>query len=247
MRAMKWIPLAALAAIAFAMAIHGPIAQPAGYHDFADTRAWIGMARAADVLSNLPFAIVGLWGLARLRSPRRDLPREAAIAYRLFFIALIATAMGSGYYHLAPDDARLVWDRLPIAVACAALVAAVHAESGGSHHPRVFLAAWTAAAIASVFWWPATGDLRPYLLVQAAPLVLVPLWQWRAAAPRARRIAFGLAIALYVAAKIAEALDRQIYAAAAIVSGHTLKHLVAAAAAALIAATVAGRTARRGL
>ena len=40
---------------------------------------------------------------------------------------------------------------------------------------------------------------------------------------------FGV-LAIYAAAKAAEALDAQIYAVGEIVSGHTLKHLLAAAA-----------------
>ncbi|HET9653348.1 MAG TPA: hypothetical protein VFP36_14200 [Usitatibacter sp.] len=235
---LGWMPAAALVAIAVLMAMHGPIAQPAGYHDFADTRTWLGVPRAADVLSNLPFAVVGAWGLWSMRRSRA-LPAAASAAYALFFVSLALTALGSGYYHLAPDDARLVWDRLPIAVACAALVAAVCAETrSGSYGVLAF---WLVAAVGSVFWWAATADLRPYLLVQAAPLVLVPLWQWQAALPSPRRLAFALAIGLYVLAKVAEVLDRGIFQAAGMMSGHTLKHLLAALAAAVIASDLRRR------
>ena len=83
-----------------------------------------------------------------------------------------------------------------------------------------------------------TGDLRPYLLLQGAPLLLVPIWQWQGGAPGRIRVLFGIAIAGYVIAKACEVLDHQILAATGLVSGHTLKHLFAAMAAALI---VAGR------
>jgi hypothetical protein len=34
--------------------------------------------------------------------------------YLVMFAGLSLTAFGSGYYHLAPDNARLVWDRIAI-------------------------------------------------------------------------------------------------------------------------------------
>ncbi|MEO7744407.1 MAG: hypothetical protein ABIR98_15835 [Usitatibacter sp.] len=96
-------------------------------------------------------------------------------------------------------------------------------------------------APASVWWWTATADLRPYLLLQGAPLVLIPLWQARGQTPLAERAAFGFAILLYVAAKIAELGDHAIYEALGAISGHTLKHLLAAAASVVIAASLVAR------
>ncbi len=43
-----------------------PIPQPLSYHNFADHRAWLGIPNFGDVVSNLPFAIVGLWALIAL-------------------------------------------------------------------------------------------------------------------------------------------------------------------------------------
>jgi len=221
---LRFVPEALIALIAVAMLVHGPIAQTARYHDFADVSVWLGIGHAADVLSNLPFAIVGIWALLR---------RRAGAAWTAFDAALVLTAIGSAYYHASPDDARLVWDRLPIALACAALLAAVHSEMRGrAEMPK--LAALCAAAVASVVWWHVTGDLRPYLLLQGAPLLLVPFWQWQGGAPRRARALFGIAIAGYVAAKACEVFDHEILAAATVVSGHTLKHLLAAAAALMI-------------
>jgi hypothetical protein len=222
---MRWLPSAVIALAALAMLLHGPIPQLRDYHAFADARSWLGIPHAGDVLSNIPFAWVGLWALARRRS---------TLAWAAFDVALVLTAIGSSYYHLAPDDARLVWDRLPIALACAALLAAVHERTDAPRHTTLRLAALCAVAAASVAWWRATGDLRPYLLLQGAPLVLLPLWQWRARVPRRERILFALAIAAYVVAKILEVLDRAAFEAIGVVSGHTLKHLFAAAGAALL-------------
>jgi hypothetical protein len=221
---LRFVPGTVIAMIVVAMLIHGPIAQPARYHDFADVSEWLGIEHAADVLSNLPFAIVGMWALLR---------RRAGAAWTAFDAALVLTAIGSGYYHASPDDARLAWDRLPIALACAALLAAVHSEMR-DRAAVPMLAALCAAGVATVVWWRVTGDLRPYLLLQGAPLLLVPFWQWQGGARPRARIMFGIAIAGYVAAKACEVFDHEILEAVAVVSGHTLKHLLAAAAALMI-------------
>ena len=222
---LRWLPSVVIGLAALAMALYGPIPQLRNYHAFADSRTWLGIPHAGDVLSNVPFAVVGLWALAK----RRD-----TVAWTVFDIALVSTAVGSSYYHLAPDDARLVWDRLPIALACAALLVAVYERTDAPRHTMLRLAALCTFAVVSVLWWRETGDLRPYLLLQGAPLVLLPLWQWRARVPRRERVMFALAIAAYVVAKLFETFDRATFEALGAVSGHTLKHLFAAAGAALI-------------
>lgn len=114
-----------------AMGLHGPIHQLADYHHFADQRGWLSTPHAADVLSNIGFAVVGLWGLFQLNHGVLVRSRGHA-GHNLFFAALLLTALGSGWYHLAPDNARLVWDRLPIALACAGLVSAIWREHLGA-------------------------------------------------------------------------------------------------------------------
>lgn len=235
----RWIPTAVMLALIAAMLLHGPIAQLEHYHQFADVRALAGIPNAADVLSNAGFAVVALWGFWMLHGKRHDPSLERAWpAYAVFLAAILLTAFGSGFYHLAPDNARLVFDRLPIALACAGLLAAVRAETHESQ-PGWVLPALMAAAVASVLWWSFTetlgaGDLRPYLLVQFAPLLVIPIWQWLYASPRADRIAFGIAIGLYVLAKVFELNDRAVLDALGFVSGHTIKHLLAIAAAAVL-------------
>jgi len=237
----------ALSAIAIAMLAHGPIPQLAHYHEFADTRSLLGLPNAGDVLSNAGFALVAAWGFAVLAPRSRD-PRLARSwpGYALFLAALALTAAGSAWYHLAPDDARLVWDRLPIALACAGLLAGVYADTHEPPRSRALPLALAIAGAASVLWWSITdargaGDLRPYLFLQAAPLVAIPLWQAGAGARRAERLAFAAAIALYAAAKAFELADRAVFDALGFASGHTLKHLLATAASAAIVASLAAR------
>lgn len=231
------LPLAVTLAAGALLLAHGPIAQLAHYHEFADQSALPGVPHAVDVLSNIGFAAAAAWALLR----RCPLPGAGRDGYRLFLAGLLLTAFGSAFYHLAPDNARLVWDRLPIALACAGLLAAVRAECLSKPDSRTDAWWLGIAAVLSVACWAITGDLRPYLLLQCLPLVLIPLWQWIYEAPRADRIAFGAALALYIAAKFAELADHQLLAALGVVSGHTVKHLLAAAAAGVIVARLVAR------
>ena len=129
-RMINFLPELLIAAAAFGLWLYGPIAQLPHYHEFAEQRVLLGIPDGADVLSNFGFAIVGLWGLYRLWPVQRE-PQLARgwPGYLLFLIALVLTAVGSSFYHLHPDNSRLVWDRLPIALACAGLLAAVCSES----------------------------------------------------------------------------------------------------------------------
>jgi hypothetical protein len=232
-----------------AMLVHGPIVQFDHYHEFADARVWLGMADPGDVLSNLVFALSGIYGLWAVLRPNARMQSSSGVAYACFFAAMLLTAAGSTWYHLAPADDRLIWDRLPIALACAALLVAVWAETltRSAQAALPMLVRMLGAAALSVVWWVWTnehgrGDLRPYLLLQLAPLVLIPIWQAAAGRPAIERRAFALAIALYVAAKLCELEDRLILHALGFVSGHTLKHLLAAAAAGVLAAMLRARS-----
>ncbi|WP_374352579.1 hypothetical protein [Chitinimonas sp.] len=217
-----------------AMAIHGPIVQLPHYHAFADQRPWLGLPHAADVLSNLGFAVAGLAGLSALQR----VGGRQGHGYPLFCLSLVLSAIGSAYYHWAPDDARLMWDRLPIALACAALLLDCWESGRGKAHGGATAMALI-LAVASVLWWhwgnqQGKGDLRPYLLLQGLPLLLIPLWQAGWQRPLAERRAFAIAIACYITAKLLELADLPVLQASGVVSGHTLKHVLASAGAAVI-------------
>lgn len=233
-----WILVALAALLAAALWIHGPIPQWASYHHFADRRAWLAIPNAADVLSNLPFALIGAWWLWAMR----ELPRTPATpAWRAFAVALIATAAGSAIYHWAPDNASLAFDRLPIAWACAALTCAFLAErvNEGWSRGGVMAAVLALASVSVALWWwsEATGrsDLRAYLFVQFLPMLLVPAAlllrlprRFSAAAPD--RAWWGVLLG-YVLAKGLEVADHAVFEHFQGLSGHTLKHLAAAGAA----------------
>ncbi|MBL8386305.1 MAG: hypothetical protein JNM90_24690, partial [Burkholderiales bacterium] len=242
--AALWIALVVLA-VAAVLGWHGPIHQPPRYHDFADTRAWLGIPNAADVLSNLPFLAAGMFGLAAALRLPAQVPSRAA--WGMFFAAVALTTAGSAFYHWAPDTIGLAVDRAPIAWACAWLTLALLAERVDARCGRPAMQALAfVAATASVGLWlrgelTGTGDLRAYLFVQFLPVLLIPLvcgltrggvlgaWDWHGA------------IALYLVAKALEVADAPIFASTGVASGHTLKHLVAALAALWLAQRLAQR------
>lgn len=242
----RHLPLLLTLLLTAAALLHGPIAQFADYHAFADQLTLLGIPHFGDVLSNLGFAVVALWGGWRLAPRRLSHFPLSWPGYALFLAGLLLTALGSGWYHLAPDDHRLLWDRLPIGLACAGLLAGVWADCR-QHDSRLFAALLGLAALAGVLWWyvgalHGGGDLRPYLLLQGLAMLLIPLWQWLYRRPRGERLAFVAAFAFYGLARLTELLDHQIAALLGPLTGHTLKHLLSTAAAALIVAQLTRRS-----
>ncbi|GAA5785951.1 hypothetical protein [Chitiniphilus shinanonensis] len=252
-RRWSWITLLAWASV-LALGLYGPIRQWPDYHQFVGDVALWGTPAALNVWSNLPFLLVGWWGLRQVRRLPRHADDSAWVGWRLFFAGVALTALGSAYYHWAPDDARLVWDRLPIALAAGGLLAAGWAEAGARRWGREAAALAALLAVVSVAWWHFTGlgsdqggDLRPYLWLQLAPLLLVPCWQHRADAPWSERLAMLQAGLCYGLAKVAELGDAVVYdLSGGWLSGHHLKHLLAAAACALLAWMLRQRVARQG-
>lgn len=245
-----------LAALAAAWGLFAPrLAQPQAYHHFADMRALASIPNAGDTLSNLAFLLVGGLGLAFLRreraagaSGRFASPREMR-PWWVFFAGVALTAIGSGWYHLAPDDARLVWDRLPMTIAFMSLLSAVISERVSVRAGDVLLAPLVVLGFASVAWWRGSElagfeNLRPYLAVQFGSIAVILAI---AALYRSRYTHGGVIFALaafYAVAKVLEASDREVYAFGHWLSGHTLKHLAAAAGVYLLLAALERRRPR---
>jgi hypothetical protein len=212
------------------------VAQPLSYHQFADTRTCLSIANFGDVASNLLFAIFGVWGLLFLAgksSAKAFLDRRERWPYVVLFLGILLTAFGSGYYHLMPNNTRLVWDRLPMTIAFMSLISAMIAERIDVTLGVRLLLPLLAIGILSVVQWHfseerGAGDLRFYAAVQvyavAALLLLLLL------PPRYTRTSDLLWLGIfYLLAKALEVGDRPIFAFGHVVSGHTLKHLAAGA------------------
>jgi hypothetical protein len=236
-RAGIW-PFLALALVVGIAALLVPRTDlPPSYHHFADQRSWLGVPNFGDVASNIAFLLAGLWGLAflsRKSSLDRFVDARERWLYLVVFFGMLLTAFGSAYYHLAPDNARLVWDRLPMTIVFMPLVAALIAERVDLNLGLWLLPLLTAIGICSVIQWhwtvrQSTGDVRFYAAVQL--YAVLALFVVLLLPPAYTRGSDLLVVAgFYALAKICEAVDQQIFSVGHLISGHTLKHLAAGAA-----------------
>lgn len=90
-----------------AAAVLPAISQYADYHDFADQREILGLHYFSDVVSNLLFLVAGIWGLIKVNQCGSKLPKAWRFFAVVFFVGFILTFLGSGWYHLHPDNPRL--------------------------------------------------------------------------------------------------------------------------------------------
>lgn len=198
-----------------------PIPQDQGYHDFADQRTLLGVPNFWNVVSNVPFIAVGAVGL-------RQFHRDPLTI--LLFLGILLTGFGSAYYHLDPSDRTLFWDRLPMAISFMAILAVAVTERVNARAGAVLLWPLIAIGVFSLLLWRWTGDLRLYVWVQFFPCLALPLIFLLFPPQYGGTFYWLIAAALYALAKLLEFYDSAIYSAGSMLSGHTLKHLAAAAA-----------------
>jgi hypothetical protein len=223
--------------LAFAAAFLLPaMPQPAEYHDFADKRSALGIDNFLDVATNGAFLLAGLAGLFVVFSGRAcfEFPSERW-PYAVFFVGILLTAAGSAWYHLAPDNETLFWDRLPMTIAFMGLLSSQVVERISARAGILLLGPMLLVGMGSVVYWIATermgaGNVLPYAILQGYAvvvlLILAILHRSRYTRANDLYVIFGW----YVLAKLLEALDAQVLEHSHVVSGHSLKHIAAAAA-----------------
>ena len=232
--------LGLFAVVLFLIAMLEPRPQDPEYHLFADNRAFFGIPNFNDVVSNLGFATAGIVGILLVAGSRHSLfacPPDIR-PYAIFFVAITLVSIGSAYYHWAPSNERLFWDRLPMSMAFMAISSAVVADriDARAGNGWLLLVMLAAGAASLVYWnWTESagrGDLRFYALVQFYPMAALPLII--GLFPRFRYTAgryLAWMILWYASAKVLEHFDGEVFALLGhTVSGHTLKHLAAAVA-----------------
>lgn len=222
--------------------------QPLDYHGFVDDRAIWGVPNFMNVVSNVAFVLAGMAGFAALSVSNAAFSRPGErLTYDVFFAGLTLTGLGSAYYHLDPNNETLFWDRLPMTVAFAGLVAAQVSERMNRRVGVAVLPVLIVIGAASVVYWRATeragaGNVLPYAILQGYTMAAVLLLALTHPSRYSRSGDIYWVFAAYLASKIAEALDAEIWHwTAGLVSGHTLKHLFAA----LCGAIVCGMLLRR--
>jgi hypothetical protein len=225
-----------------------PLPQSQAYHQFADGRTLLGIPNCLDVLSNAAFLVVGLLGLGFLL--RRPQAEEAGgfvagcekVPYAMFFLGLLLTGFGSGYYHWAPDDATLVWDRLPMTLVFTSMLSATIVERVSLRVGLWLLAPMVIAGAASVFYWQRSGNLWPYAAAQYLSIALIGLLLLLFPSRYTRSVDLFWMIGTYGLALVAQALDGAVFGLTHMVSGHTIKHLLAALAVFWVLPMLARRT-----
>jgi hypothetical protein len=212
-----------------------PIPQDLAYHQFADQNSYYSIPHFWNVVSNLPFLLVGILGLIGLAKIEElsGVLLELKKAYIIFFIGIFLTGMGSTYYHWFPDNATLLWDRLPLTISFMAFFVILVGENISLSLARKLFYPLILIGISSVFYWMYTesngeGDLRLYVLVQFLPIVLIPFILWLYPSPFKGQRYIVYVIASYVLAKLAEQFDQQILDFLQLMSGHAIKHVIAA-------------------
>lgn len=235
----KILLIAVIVFVAFVGIFFMPaIKQDPAYHLFVDHRHLLGVDNFWNVMSNLPFITVGLSGLALTYFAKRCVIGKVAEAgatylFTVFFVGLLLTGLGSAYYHYNPTNLTLVWDRLPMTISFMAFFCMVIGYHADMRLAKLLLAPLLVAGIGSVGYWIYTeiggdGDLRPYVLVQFLPLVLVPVLISRSAGEFLKSKTIWAVIGYYALAKLCEHWDAEIYESFLYISGHSVKHLVAA-------------------
>lgn len=235
---MKWQPALLLGVglgVMIVVAMADPVAQDPLYHVFADQRPLVGISNFMNVMSNLPFLFVGMLGWRAIATDEELVTPTTRLAWTIFFFGIGLTAFGSGYFHLKPDNDSLVWDRLPMTIGFMSLVSIVISEYFSLQIGKRLLLPLLFVGIGSVAYWAYTeslgaGDLRPYAIVQFLPMLLIPLTiiLYKTRSDLSRYVWW--MIGFYIAAKVAEQMDDNLYAFGNAISGHTLKHLLASLA-----------------
>ncbi len=244
--ARVWLVVGTAALIVALAMLAPPEFQDEAYHDFAPT-ALFGVADFGIVASNGAFLIVGIWGLWRVGF-RRLAPWPFASPgeywpYLTFFFGVALIALGSAYYHAGPTTATLLWDRLAMTVVFSALLAAYISDR---IHPGVGVAVALPVLLVlgalSMAAWHVTEDLRLYRIVQALPVLLVPMICLLFPG-RVTRVKYAAWMAFWFAlATICDLFDKTVHGWIGF-GGHAIKHVLAAIACATLLAMLqdAGR------
>jgi hypothetical protein len=214
-----------------------PTFDPPAYFEFADRRAWFGIRNSMDVLSNLAFLWVGVYWWKKVSAfPRGRKDYGLAVHFSIYrFVAVVAifTGLGSMWFHWNPNIETLFWDRLPMTLGFSGMIGLIVSDRFSIRAGRRLVLVLAFVAVTHLILWNAgLSDLRPYIVLQYGGILLaVTLVVLRRRAGILENSAIMMAFALYAVAKFFEMKDLTIFEATGQqVSGHTIKHLLAAAA-----------------
>ena len=213
-----------------------PIPQDLNYHDFIDSRELFGIPNFWNVFSNIFFLVVGVVGLYKtLFVQKFYLINEIKIVYSMLFLSCVLIAFGSAYYHWLPNNWTLFWDRLAMSVAFMALFTIVISEYVSLRVGKQVFIPLVCAGIASVVYWYVSetqgqGDLRLYALIQFYPLLLISVILVFFKSRYTYAKSYWAMLFVYGISKLFEYFDALVFEYSGLLSGHTIKHIMAAVA-----------------
>ncbi len=199
-----------------------PLIQNEDYHNFSDNTTLLGIPNFWNVVSNLPFLLVGFLGMFRL-----SVLGKSKLYYHLFFASIALVSIGSGYYHYHPTTQTLVWDRLPMTFAFMALFSIIISEFINEKLGRLLFVPFLSLGVLSIVIWVISADLRYYAMVQFLPLIAIPIILIFYKSTYTLISRYWLVLLFYALAKVFEHFDSIIYDKLVFMSGHTLKHFAA--------------------
>ncbi|MGF1725587.1 ceramidase domain-containing protein [Photobacterium nomapromontoriensis] len=217
-----------------------PITQSRYFYHYADQRSFFGIPHFWNIFSNFGFLLVGYVGLKALRCNSLTIIPQLSSIYHLFFVSLITAFIGSSIYHYSPTPFTLMLDRIPITIGFCSLYCIVLAEHVSLKLAKTMIIPILAYGIISVLYWYMTdvltgrGDMAAYILVQLLPIIHIPMIIALYPSKLGNARYYLMAIGMYGLAKLAESNDEEIYNILGGISGHSLKHVLAAIGAFLI-------------
>jgi len=223
----NWFYYIILAIEVIAISLMDPITQSFDYHHFADQRTFLGIENFFDVVSNIPFLIIGLLGMSFTLKHYRRIP--SANSWFMVFLGVFLVCPGSMSYHLNPSHQTLIWDRVPMTIGFMAITSALFTYHLSHKKELIFLSLSLFLGFFSIWYWVYFNDLRVYVFVQLTPILLIPIFAFTEPALKSVKSMLLGAFALYFLAKVTEKYDQAIFNNF-LLSGHTIKHLLAGGA-----------------
>jgi len=217
------------------------IGQDAAYHAFADQRELLDIPNFFNVITNLPFVLIGVIGLLFFLLKAGDNTHSSA--HLILFVGVVGIGFGSAWYHFHPTNSSLVWDRIPMTLTFMSYLSIIVTRYVNRRLGSVILFPLLILGVISIYYWHLTerhgnGDLRLYAWVQFYPMLCIPLILFLYPASKSIKLKIVSIILIYAVAKIAELADEVIFSFHELISGHSLKHLFASVSVLLILLTL---------
>ncbi|KAJ1442806.1 hypothetical protein SESBI_00686 [Sesbania bispinosa] len=144
------------------------IPRSPNHHRFADLRNLLGVPNTLNVITNFPFLVAGVLGLVlALEGGVFNISSQAEVwTWVLFYAGIAGVAFGSTYYHLKPDNNRVLWDTLPMMVAYSSLFSGLVVERISRWIGLCCMFALLLAAFTCVVYERIYDDIRFCLMFQ---------------------------------------------------------------------------------